>query len=145
LNEYLAPLFAKGSHEEHVLGTTEYSLMAIAMFGALIGIGVAYSKYIKQNQVPVADAEITGVSKILYNKYYVDEFYTALIVKPLNKLSTFFRKRVESAISDFVFGLGEISNSLGIAGKEIQTGSVGLYLFGFVIGVGAILFYLFLA
>jgi NADH-quinone oxidoreductase subunit L len=145
LNDYLAPLFSKVSHKEHALGITEYSLMAIAMLGAIIGIGVAYFKYLKQKLIPVQDPEISGITKILYHKYYVDEFYTALIVKPLNKMSTFFRKRVETALSDFIFGLGEVTNSIGIAGKEIQTGSVGLYLFGFVIGIGAILFYLFLA
>ena len=145
LNNYLEPIFTKVAHETHHLGTTEYILMAVATIGALIGIVIAYSKYIKQSQVPAKDSEINGFSKILYNKYYVDEFYMNLIVNPLNKLSNFFKKRVETAISDFVFGLGEVSNAMGNAGKELQTGSVGLYLFGFVIGVGAILFYLFLA
>ncbi len=145
LNHYLVPIFSKKTHEAHHLGTTEYILMAVATIGALIGIGIAYSKYIKQNQVPTEDAEISGVSKVLYNKYYVDEFYMMLIVNPINKLSKFFKKRVETAISDFVFGLGEISNALGNAGKELQTGSIGFYLFAFVIGVSAILFYLFLA
>jgi NADH-quinone oxidoreductase subunit L len=48
--------------------------MAIAVIGGLVGI-VAFSKYIKQNQVPAADAEINGFAKVLYNKYYVDEAY----------------------------------------------------------------------
>jgi NADH-quinone oxidoreductase subunit L len=145
LNHYLEPLFVKVSHEAHHLGQTEYLLMGIATIGALLGIGFAYSKYIKQNQVPLQDSEITGVAKVLYNKYYVDEFYMILIVNPINKLSKFFKKRVETAISDFVFGLGEVTNAIGNAGKELQTGSIGLYLFAFVIGVSAILFYLFLA
>jgi NADH-quinone oxidoreductase subunit L len=145
LNHYLEPIFTKISHEAHHLGSTEYILMAVATIGALIGIGIAYSKYIKQSQVPTGDSEISGISKVLYNKYYVDEFYMFSIVKPINKLSKFLRNRVEKAISGFVLGLGEISNALSNAGKELQTGSIGLYLFGFVIGVGAILFYLFLA
>ncbi len=145
LNHYLEPLFVKTSHEGHHLGQTEYLLMGIATIGALLGIGIAYSKYIRQSQVPVEDNEITGVTKVLYNKYYVDEFYMMLIVNPINKLSKFFKKHVETAISDFVFGLGEVTNAIGNAGKELQTGSIGLYLFAFVIGVSAILFYLFLA
>jgi NADH-quinone oxidoreductase subunit L len=145
LNHYLEPLFVKASHEAHHLGQTEYILMGIATLGALLGIGIAYSKYIKQSQVPSEDSEISGVSKVLYNKYYVDEFYMILIVNPINRSSRFFKKRVETAISDFFFGLGEVTNSIGNAGKELQTGSIGLYLFAFVIGVSAILFYLFLA
>ena len=144
LNEYLAPIFTKVSHEEHHFGTTEYTLMAIAVLGGIIGIALAYSKYIKQSYVPVDDDKISGFSKVLYNKFYVDEFYTAIIVKPINKLARFFRDKVETTISGFISGLGNITKSLGFAGQEVQNGSVGLYLFSFVIGVVSILIYLFL-
>ena len=145
LNHYLAPLFSATSHEEHVLGTTEYALMGIALLGAIVGIGIAFAKYIKNSEIPAEDADIKGFSKVLYDKYYVDEFYTAIIVNPINSLSSFFRKYVESGISSLVFGFGQMANSLANAGKRVQNGSIGLYLFAFVIGVSAILFYLFLA
>ena len=145
LNHYLEPIFSNSSHAEHAFGNTEYILMAIAVAGGLIGIGLAYAKYIKQNSVPAQDSEITGFSKVLYNKYYVDEFYTFLIVKPLNSLSNFFRTTVEPAASNLVFGFGKVANSLSMQGKKLQTGSVGLYLFAFVIGVCALLIYLFIA
>lgn len=145
LNHYLAPLFSATSHEEHVLGTTEYALMGIALLGAIVGIGIAFAKYIKNSEIPSEDADIKGFSKVLYDKYYVDEFYTAIIVNPINSLSSFFRKYVESGISSLVFGFGQMANSLANAGKRVQNGSIGLYLFAFVIGVSAILFYLFLA
>jgi NADH-quinone oxidoreductase subunit L len=51
--------------EEHHFGTQEYILMAIAVIGGLVGIGIAFSKYIKQNQVPAADAEINGFARCL--------------------------------------------------------------------------------
>ena len=144
LNEYLSPLFSKAAHEAHLLGTTEYILMAIATIGALIGIGIAYKKYLKDNSIPSEDAEITGVSKVLYNKYYVDEAYDAIFVKPVNVLSSFFRDSVETTLSAMVFGLGKVTNEIAFQGKRIQNGSVGLYLFAFVIGVIVIITYLFL-
>ena len=144
LNEYLAPIFTKVAHEEHHFGATEYILMTVAVIGGLIGIVLAYSKYIKQSYVPVADEQISGFSKVLYNKFYVDEFYTAIIVKPINKLSEFFRDKIETTISGFISGLGNITKALGLAGQEVQNGSVGLYMFSFVIGVVGILIYLFL-
>jgi NADH-quinone oxidoreductase subunit L len=49
--------------------------MLVAVIGGLVGIGIAYAKYIKQNQVPDEDAAITGFTKVLYDKYYVDEIY----------------------------------------------------------------------
>jgi len=144
LNHYLDPVLAKTANEAHHLGATEYMLMAIATVGALIGIGIAYSKYIKQSQVPAEDSEIQGVAKVLYNKYYVDEAYEAVFVNPLYKLSHFFREYVERAVSGFVFGLGKLTNGIGNQGKLIQNGSIGLYLFAFVLGVSSILIYLFL-
>jgi NADH-quinone oxidoreductase subunit L len=145
LNEYLAPIFPKVAHEAHALGSTEYMLMGIALAGAIIGIGLAYSKYIKQAFVPKEDSEITGFSKVIYNKYYVDEAYEFLFVKPMNSLSRFFRDSVETALSALIFGLGKMTNAIGTQGKAIQSGSIGLYLFAFVIGVCAILTCLFLA
>ena len=144
LNHYLAPLFAK-AHEAHHLGTTEYMLMGIATVGALIGIGIAYAKYIKQAQVPEEDEKITGFSKVLYNKYYVDEVYDAIIVKPINLLSRFFRDYIETALVAIVFGFGKAANELSYQGKKIQNGSIGFYLFAFVIGFCAIVSYLILA
>lgn len=144
LNEYLSPLFSKAAHEAHTLGTTEYMLMAIATIGAIIGIGIAYKKYLKDNTIPSEDAEITGVSKVLYNKYYVDEAYDAIFVKSVNVLSSFFRDSVETTLSAIVFGLGKVTNEIALQGKRIHNGSVGLYLFAFVIGVCVIITYLFL-
>ena len=144
LHEYLAPLFAKAAHEEHTFGTAEYVLMAVATIGAIIGIAIAYKKYLKDNTIPSEDAEITGVSKVLYNKYYVDEAYDALFVKPTNVLSSFFRDSVETSLSALVFGLGKVTNEIALQGKKVHNGSVGLYLFAFVLGVIAIITYLFL-
>jgi NADH-quinone oxidoreductase subunit L len=144
LNEFLAPIFSKTSHEAHTLGSTEYMLMAIATIGAIIGIGIAYKIYLKDNTVPSEDAEITGVSKVLYNKYYVDEAYDAVFVKPINALSNFFREYVEKTLSAMVFGLGKATYELAGHGRKINNGSVGFFLFAFVIGIIAILTYLFL-
>nr|WP_288832813.1 NADH-quinone oxidoreductase subunit L [uncultured Flavobacterium sp.] len=145
LNGYLAPLFSKEAHEAHHFGTTEYTLMAVAVLGGIIGITIAFVKYIKQSQVPAEDAEITGFSKVLYNKYYVDEIYDAIFVKTTNTLSRFFRDYVETALSATVFGLGKVTNELSYQGKKLQTGSIGFYLFVFVLGLCSIVTYLFLA
>jgi NADH-quinone oxidoreductase subunit L len=144
LNRYLEPIFINVGREEHVFGNTEYLLMAVAVLGGLIGIALAYSKYIKNNSVPVADDQIAGISKVLYNKLYVDEFYTAILVTPINKLALFFKNTVEVALAQSITGLANVINSIGVAGQRVQSGSVGLYLFSFVIGVVGILIYLFL-
>ena len=144
LNHYLAPLFSKATHQEHTLGTTEYILMAVATLGAIIGIAIAYKKYLKDNVIPKEDAAISGFEKVVYNKYYVDELYNILFVKPVNALSKFFKNSIETSLSALILSLGKIVNELGIQGKRLHNGSIGLYLFAFVIGVCAIITYLFL-
>jgi NADH-quinone oxidoreductase subunit L len=143
LNHFIEPIL-KNKPVHHELGTHEYMLMGVALVGALIGIFWAYTKYIKQSFVPVEDAQIQGVSKTIYNKYYVDEFYTFLIVKPLNGLSNFFRTTLEPAWSKSVYGLGTLTNEIATKGKKLQNGSIGFYLFVFVIGFFSIIIYLFL-
>jgi NADH-quinone oxidoreductase subunit L len=64
-------------------------------------------------------------------------------VKPFT--TNFFRTTLEPALGKVVFSFGTVANGLGTQGKKLQTGSIGLYLFAFVIGIGAIITYLFIA
>jgi NADH-quinone oxidoreductase subunit L len=100
--------------------------MAIAVVGGLVGIGIAYAKYIKQNTV-TEDAAITGFSKVLYNKYYVDEFYDAIFVKPIISCLV-FSETCRNRFVSFSFGFGKVTNEISYQGKKIQNGSIGLYL-----------------
>ena len=95
--------------------------------------------------MPKEDSEIFGFSKIIYNKYYVDEFYMFLIVRPVNSLANFFRTTLEPALTKVVFSFGTLANEIGNQGKKLHTGSIGLYLFVFVIGIVTIIIYLFIA
>ena len=144
LNHYLAPVLARPAQHHHLDGTA-YMLMGIAVVGALIGIGIAYTKYIKQSAVPAQDSEITGFAKVLYNKFYVDEIYTAIIVNPIYAIGSFFRDVTEAVFSSFIFGLGKVANILGGEGRTLQNGSIGFYLFAFVLGICSIIVYIFLA
>jgi NADH-quinone oxidoreductase subunit L len=142
LNHYLAPLFKK--HEAHHLDSQAYMLMAIATVGALVGIGIAYSKYLKKKEIPVADSEVQGLHKVLSNKYYLDEIYMATIVKPIYMISSFAKKYVEKFISKAVIGLGGATYALSIKGKKIQNGNIGVYLFAFIFGMVGFLVYVFI-
>ena len=144
LHHYLEPIITKNGFEP-VLGTTEYILMGIALVGAIIGISIAFAKYIKQSQVPSEDAEIKGVVKVLYNKYYLDEAYTIIFVNPINAASSFFRDVLETSLSSFVYGFGKVTEAIGTQGKKVQSGSIGLYLFAFVLGICVLLTCLFIA
>lgn len=124
--------------EEHEV--PEILLMAIIVTLTLITIGIAWSTYIKNQAVP--GEEDTGVQKILANKYYVDELYNAVVVKPLYGLSKIFYNVIERlGIDGLVNGLGKgvVYGSRGL--RFFQDGSIGYYLFVMVVGIILILGY----
>lgn len=146
LNQYLSPIITRSAlHQTHTVGTTAYIVMAIALAGAIIGLLIAYTKYIKNKQVPPTDQDIQGFHKLIYEQFYINQVYQLLFVQPLYLLATFFKNVVEHCISGVVFGFARLTDELSIQGKRIQNGNVGLYLFAFVLGTCVILYYLFIA
>ena len=143
LNHYLAPLF-QPEEAEHALGSLEYGLMGVALAGGVFGILWAHRQFITQKSLPKADEQMEGFAKVVYHKYYVDEAYMRLIVNPINSASRFFRDTVETSLSAVVFGLGKVTLALGAQGRKVHNGNTGLYLFAFVLGVIALVTYLFI-
>jgi len=143
LNHYLAPLF-QTEEAEHALGSLEYGLMGVALAGGVFGILWARRQFITQKSLPKADEQMEGFAKVVYHKYYVDEAYMRLIVNPINSASRFFRDTVETSLSALVFGLGKVTLALGAQGRKVHNGNTGLYLFAFVLGVIALVTYLFI-
>jgi NADH-quinone oxidoreductase subunit L len=146
LGTFLAPVFEAsnkllGEHELSV--STEWTLMALSVGGAVIAMIYAYIKYVKKADVPVEDTEERPIlTSISYNKFYIDEIYDTLIRKPLDALSGFFYNVVDKlGIDGLVNGIGKsaIESSKGL--RLLQTGNVGFYIFMMVAGIIAILLY----
>src|SRR5690606_41878461 len=98
--------------------------MGVAAGGALIMAFVAYSGYVKTETLPAADTQASkGLHKLSYRKLYVDEFYEALIVRPLNKLSLGFYKYIDRlGIDGFVNGVGDFFIGAGKRSEERRVG-----------------------
>lgn len=144
LSNFLAPVFAPskalvaGHHLSH---STEYILMAVIVVLTLAVIGIAYSRYVSRGHVPAAEGQISsGLQRTLYNKYYIDELYDAIIVKPLYRISNVFDKVVERlGIDGLVNGSGRLVVESSKTLRKLQTGSIGFYIFVMVIGIVLIL------
>jgi NADH-quinone oxidoreductase subunit L len=66
---------------------------------------------------------------VLENKWYVDELYEKIIVKPLNKLGDFFNSVFENEIIDWlVNGVGKAVNYGSRQLRLLQSGQVGSYV-----------------
>jgi len=80
----------------------------------------------------------TGVGRLLWKKWYVDEIYDALIVRPVQWFAReVLWKTVDARIVDglLVNGSATASRALGWIGSRLQTGEVGFYVVLFVVGV----------
>ena len=86
LGNFLMPALTQEAH--HVKHSTEYALAALATGVILVGILLAYLLYIRRPELPGRIASsLGGLSRAVANKYYVDEIYDAVIVRPLVTIS----------------------------------------------------------
>ena len=120
--------------------------MFIATGAALATIFFAYMVYIKNNILPeLKDEKLTGIKKLIYNKYYVDEIYETVVRKPLDLLSEVFYKFLDLQVVDgIVNGVGSAVTGVSSLVRKVQTGHIGFYIFGMVLGIIAILFFTFI-
>ncbi len=122
--------------------STEWALVAGAVLVAALGIFGAFRLLKPEALVParLAPPE-TGLARLLWKKWYVDELYDAIIVRPVMWLSReVLWKIVDARIVDglLVNGTAAASRAVGWLGSRLQTGEVGVYVVLFVIGVLAV-------
>lgn len=144
--EWLAPVIP--AHEalaEGISPSTEYVLMGVSLVGALAGLSFALGLY-KNLKTPQAWAsKFAAIHSLLEHKWYVDELYEMIIVRPIQSLSQALWKGIDIAVIDWVvLGFGRVSLFTGQAVRVVQTGSVQLYAFmllaGIVVAVGYLVY-----
>jgi NADH-quinone oxidoreductase subunit L len=138
---FLAPVFVSpesaGAVNEAAVHQLEIILAIVAVASALIGLGVAYWLYLRQPDKPEKIAKsMRPVYNTLLHKYYVDEFYDAVVVKPLVWVSTnVLWKIVDVAgIDGTVNGIARGTTSIGDTVRHTQSGNTRSYAVWVVIG-----------
>lgn len=136
LNHFLEPVFRESnkiSVAHHLSHSTEYALMAVSVIGALIGLVYAWKKFSGYQQSTSTES---GLGKLLANKWYVDEMYHAIIVKPMYALGDFLNRVVEKkGIDGIVNGTGRLVNYGSRQVRWLQSGQVGAYILLMVLGI----------
>ncbi len=103
----------------------------------ILGLLVAWWFYIKNPDAPKRLAQrIHGLYLLLLNKYYVDEIYAALIVRPLLWISTniFWHGVDQGLIDGIVNGSARVARESGGKVRELQSGNTRSYAAWVVIG-----------
>lgn len=146
LSEFMAPLF-EGSRqvnpaafaESAVDHSTEYILMAVSAGVALLAGGLAYVMYISRSGVPAADSAQRSVpEQVVYNKYYIDEFYETIVVRPVRGLGDALYSFGEFAIDGLVNGVAWLVRKSSGQLRLLQNGSIGFYVFAMVVSIALI-------
>jgi NADH-quinone oxidoreductase subunit L len=141
LNDFLASIYPNLGHEAHHLDhSTEWMLIGITIVLLLVAIGTARYFYVTRSVVPEPEeAKLPLLKRILYRKWYVDEIYDALIVRPVTALCNFFFGILESKYVDGLsVWLGNSAIKLGRVVRQPQTGSISFYIVLMVVGVALI-------
>jgi NADH-quinone oxidoreductase subunit L len=140
LSSWLHPIIPEvaGTHREiHIEFSTELIIAAVSTAIAILGWLMARSLY-KEKQL-ASDAAFAqrapGLARALENKWYVDELYAAVIVRPLAGISRFFWKGVDAVIDGIAAMLGYVVRGMGEIMRFAQTGNVRNYALMFFIGV----------
>lgn len=138
LEHFLSPVFASSqnliehSHMEH---STEYGLMTTVIILTVVMIVIAYVMYVRKKSVPVEEgASLSASHKLVYNKYFVDELYDSIVVKPLQWIADKTERFLEkSGIDGFVNGFGSLVMMWSKDLRMLQVGNIGFYIFAMVI------------
>ena len=135
LKQFLSPVFmdSKSVLPDHGLThSTEWMLVTVATVVAVAGIVYGWMRYTKKPDLEDA----TGFGKILENKWYVDELYDAVIVKPIKSLSVFFNNVLDTKVVDgAVNGVGRLVKYGGRQFRWLQSGQIGSYVLLMVLGM----------
>jgi len=122
----------------------EMTLLGLSVLVAFLGIGLAtVFFYQKPELADSMAAQFSGIHKLLLNKYYVDEFYDAVIVQPIKRVSSgvLWRGVDAGLIDGSVNTVGLVVRGWSAVLRRVQTGSVRAYAMSLFAGVIVIVGY----
>ena len=134
---FLAPAFQGAAREvvqetarEAADSTLEYMLMGVSISVALLGWVLAYLLYSRRPELPARISDsLGGLYRSVANKYYIDELYAALFVKPLVEgSSAILWKGVDQGVIDATLDNGaDTARHVSDNVRHMQSGNLRSY------------------
>lgn len=143
---FLEPVFSTGQETAAQHGSTGLVIMLTATGLGLLGIAAAYYVYVMNPDLP---ERLAGRWKSLYkaslNKWYVDELYDYLFVRPTFRAASTLWKRIDVDVIDgAVNGIARAITWGGWILRLIQSGQTQHYALGMALGIVILTAYLIL-
>lgn len=144
LEGWLEPVL--GHHGEATAGDSmEMILMGVSVALALVGISAGLLFYRNLERPAALKKALAPLHRLLENKWYVDELYEWILIRPIHALSKFAWRGFDNGVIDrLVLGVGSVSQWSGRTARVMQTGSMQTYALmiaaGILLTVGYLLY-----
>jgi NADH-quinone oxidoreductase subunit L len=142
-DRWLQPLFGLAEGNGHAT-MIETLLMFLTLGISGLGIFLAYLFYYRERKIPEQLwSWARGIPyRSLLNKYYVDEIYDTLFVIPFTRFAGWLTNIFDVGFIDGVVnGVASRVRKSSLFWRQLQTGNVQHYLYGFLAGTILILAY----
>jgi NADH-quinone oxidoreductase subunit L len=130
--------------ENHILEEMEHVPALVSSLPTLFmlaGLGIAYYMYLVDRTAPARLAsEFPALYRFLLNKWYFDELYDLIFVRPAFAIGRFFWKGGDGAVIDGLGPDGVSARVLDVTREAVrlQTGYVYHYAFAMLLGAAAL-------
>jgi NADH-quinone oxidoreductase subunit L len=138
---WLQPVFG-AAQAHHDLIDTEVTLTLLTFAIVVGGILLAVARYGRTDATMVDRTRGGWLYRLSLNKFYVDEFYDAVIVRPFTALASLSARFIDPWLIDgTVNGVAAAASAFSTIWRGLQTGNVQHYVAMFLTGVLALLAY----
>ena len=113
-----------------------WMLMGISTVMVLVGIAMAYVFYVLKPELPGKVAKSAqGFYQMSLNKFYIDEIYAFLILRPMSWAAARLKAIDMSWVDGLVDLTGKTPGAIGELFRPIQNGLVQFYALAMVLGL----------
>lgn len=135
LQNWLNPVLQHTQIMHEISFNTEMILLSIAVLVFVIALLLTRVRYITKKSIP-QNQEPTGILGIVENKFYFDEIYDLIFVRPFETISVWLHQIVElKIVSKISYGIHDVIRFIGGLNKKIQNGNIEYYLMYMVVGI----------
>ena len=144
---YLAPVFHQTALES-TAGThagLEQILAAVSVLVSLAGIGLAWLFYVRRPELPEQAAQaLGGLYRLVANKYYVDEIYSTLFIRPIvvGSSEVLWKGVDQMTIDGTVNGAARRTRRFGDTARKVQSGNIRSYAGWVALGALLVMFFM---
>lgn len=141
LASFLNPVFSTSEKILHATSNladqTNFIIIFVTLALIILSIYISWFLFIRKKHLPLSETEERkGFIRLVRNKFYIDELYNGIFIKPLFRLSGFLQDTFDVKILDrLVESTGKLVMFAGSRIRLLQTGNVGFYLFAMVIAI----------